>query len=319
MNNAIYGTFMAIIATMSWAIGAILFKKCGERIEPIGLATFNTFFSFIILLVLLLITQNPINIGKQALIPIIESSILGIVIGDSLYYASLNRLSPIMLSIILLTGPFFSGIFGWIFFKEIPVTLSIIGIFTILIGSSIIIITSTKNINNIKTTGLGIFMGLSSLCLTSYSMAIVKTVVETVPTLTVTMYRMLFSFLALILYAIFSKKIFIWLKFILEKEYFFKLIGTIAIYAIGGFWCSVIAVKYCELVIATSIMSLEPFFVLLFMIIFYKYAFKKWEFFSIFCIVTGIILICYSENTQTALSVSIINIVGLFSNLFLFV
>jgi drug/metabolite transporter (DMT)-like permease len=103
---------------------------------------------------------------------------------------------------------------------------------------------------------------------------------------------MLFSALALLLYAIATKKILGWIKVLLDKVFTLKLIGTMIIYAVGGFWCSVIAVKYCELVIASSIMSLEPFFILLLMILFYRYIPKKRELASIILIVSGILLIC---------------------------
>ena len=99
MNNSIYGVSMAIVAAMSWATGAILFKKWGEKLEPVALATLNSIFSCACLLIILFCSQLPILIPKHMLIPIAQSGIIGIVIGDSLYYASLNRLSPVMLSI----------------------------------------------------------------------------------------------------------------------------------------------------------------------------------------------------------------------------
>ena len=119
-----------------------------------------------------------------------------------------------------------------------------------------------------------------------------KPVLHDTPTLTVTMYRMFFSAIALLLYALVTKKIFAWIKILLDKIFTLKLLGTMIIYAVGGFWGSIIAVKYCELVIASSIMSLEPFFILLFMIFFYKYIPKKRELASILLIVSGILLIC---------------------------
>lgn len=292
MNNSLYGVSMALLATMSWAIGAILFKKWGEKLEPVALTTLNSLFSCICLFIILFCSQLPIMIPKSSLIPIAQSGILGIVIGDSLYYASLNRLSPVMLSIILLAGPFFSGIFGLIFFNEIPSIYSVIGIVTILIGTTIILLASGSKLKNAKTTMLGVFLGLSSLCLTSFSMALLKPVLQSTPSLTVTMYRMLFSGLALLLYAVITKKIFTWVKVLLDKMFTLKLLGTMIIYAVGGFWCSVIAVKYCELVIASSIMSLEPFFILLIMILFYRYVPQKRELASILLVVTGILLLC---------------------------
>ena len=124
-------------------------------------------------------------------------------------------------------------------------------------------------------------------------MVILKPVLVNYSSLTVTMYRMLFSAFVLFLFGIFSKKISRWTNTLLQdKIYSIKLSGTVTIATFGGFWLSLVAIKYSQLIVASSLMSLEPFFILLFMIIFYKHIPERKEYLGIFAIVCGIILLC---------------------------
>ena len=291
MSNSIYGILMALTSAISWAISVVLYKKLGKNLKPIALNSINAVLSFLGLLLIVFITKSNISISGSNLSFIAMSGVLGIVIGDSLFYASLNHLSPIMLSVISITGPLFSGIFGLLFFDEIPTNLTIIGMLIILAGTSIILYFQ-RDRQKYKTSIIGVIYALMAMCLTSYSMVLVKPVLTTSSPLVVAMYRMLFSSIALICYAVVSKKIFVWLGIINRYKISLKLIIVSAISTIGGFWCSLTAIKNCELVVTSSILSLEPFFIMLIMILLYKYVPKIRDFISIIMIIAGIILLC---------------------------
>ena len=292
MTNSFIGIVFALLSTASWAACTMLFKKLGEKLEPVGMTTVKTILSSVFLLIIILLSQNSLFIETKYLYPVAVSGILGISIGDSLFFASLSRLSPLALSLILFVGPdLFSGVFGLVFLKEIPSLLSWAGIFCILAGLAFFIFPLEKNSDETKTKFFGIVLALLSLICTSYSMVIIKPILRDVSVMTVTMYRMMFSALVLVLFTLFSGKAFIWKNQLEDKNYNLKLSGTIFLATVGGFWLSLLAIKYCQLIIASSLMSLEPLFILLFMIIFCKYAPKRKEYFGIFFIIAGITLI----------------------------
>lgn len=293
MNNSIFGVIIALISTLSWAVCTVLLKKLGERLEPVGMTAVKSILASVILLLIILITGTTLNIGINNIILVALSGILGIAIGDSLFFASLNRLSPVILSLVLFVGPdLFSGIFGVIFLKEIPSLISWIGIFCILTGLAFLIFPIKKEDSNCKTKVIGVIFALLSLICTSYSMVIIKPVLEYVPVITATMYRMIFSALILLLFGCISKKIFNWKEITSDKKYSLKLTGTFLLATIGGFWLSLIAIKYCKLIIASSLMSLEPLFILIFMIVFNRYIPKLKELIGVFIIFLGIIFVC---------------------------
>lgn len=293
MNNSILGIIIALISTMSWAICTVLLKKLGEKLEPIAMTAFKALLASLILFIIIYFTGTKINIGIENIVPIAISGILGIAIGDSLFFASLNRLSPLILSLMLFVGPdVFSGIFGLIFLKEMPSILSWVGIFGILAGLSFLIFPLENDKSQSKTKITGIIFAILSLICTSYSMVIIKPVLGNVPVITATMYRMIFSAVILIILGLFSKKILNWKEVLSDGRYSLKLTATFALATIGGFWLSLIAIKYCKLIIASSLMSLEPLFILIFMIVFNRYIPKIKEIIGIIIIVLGIIFIC---------------------------
>ncbi|MBQ4123089.1 DMT family transporter, partial [bacterium] len=227
------------------------------------------------------------------IIPIALSGILGIAIGDSLFFASLNRLSPLFLSLLVFVAPdIFSGVFGFIFLKEIPSIISFVGIVLVLVGLSFLIFPIKKENSEVKTKITGIIFAILSLACTAYSMVIIKPILVDVPVITATMYRMIFSAVILLFFGLFTKKIFLWKNTLNNKKYNIQLIGTFALATIGGFWLSLVAIKYCKLIIASSLMSLEPLFILIFMILFSRYIPKIKEIIGILIIVFGIVFVC---------------------------
>lgn len=292
MDKTIIGIGLALASTASWAMCTLILKKLGEKLDPIAMTTIKACLGAVYLAFLILITNIGFNVTSGSIIPIMLSSLLGIAIGDSLFFASLNRLSPLVLSLILFVGPdLFSGIFGIIFLGENPSAVAWCGIAVVLVGLSFFIFPIKEEEGETKTSFWGVLFALLSLICTAYSMVIIKPVLVENSTLTVTMYRMLFSAIVLFLYAIFSKKFFVWKNNLQDRKYNLKFAGTIAIATYGGFWLSLSAIKYCDLVLASTLMSLEPLFIILFMVLFCKYVPSFKEKIGVVLTVLGIILI----------------------------
>lgn len=292
MENSPFGITIALLSTLCWALCAIFLKKLGEKIEPLGMTTIKSIVAAILLFIIAFITGVKLDIESNYLINILLSAILGIIIGDSLFFASLNKLSPLTLSLVLLMGPdVFSAIFGVIFLNEIPSRLAIAAILILLIGISCIIFPIKIKKDETKTKAIGVFYAILSLICSAYSMVLIKPILKNSQTITITMYRMLFSAIILLFFAFCSKKIFVWKKTLNDKKYNIQLISTFILATLGGFWLSLIAFKHCQLVIASSIMTLEPLFILIFMTIFSKYIPSKKEIIGILLILSAIFMI----------------------------
>lgn len=294
ISTPILGIIIALVASASWSLCAIFYKLLGQKIDSIGLNTIKSILSFILLLLALLISKTNILIESDIFIRIAISGIIGIVIGDSLFFAALKRLSPFILSLIYFIGPvIFSGIVGFLYFNERPTYITSIGILITLLGISFFlnIKKNETNIEETKTKLSGIVLAVFSIICTISSIGLLKPILNDVPTATVTMYRMLVSAICLILFGIITKKYKEWKKSLSEKKYNIKLFSTISLETFGGFWLSLTAIKYCHFVVISTIYALEPLFIIIFMLAINKYKLIKKEIYGFILSIIGIILI----------------------------
>ncbi len=294
--TGLVGVIAALSSTIFWAIGAITFKRLGKKLEPLGMTMLKSLCSVLLLILLAFILKENLMINFNFLLPLALSGILGIAIGDSLFFASLNRLSPIILSILLLAGPdIATGILAFFMLKENPPLLVWIGIILTITGLACLLFPVNKLGNNVKTSVAGLVFALLSLICTSLSMVIIKPVLSQVTTLTATIYRMFFGGILLLIFGIFSKKLNNWAQPFKSNQFRASFFLIVSLIAVGGFWLSTVAIKNIDLVTASTLMSLEPFFIILFMVLLQKYVPSKKEIIGMCYALIGIFLISLGE------------------------
>lgn len=290
MTSNLIGVSAALGSTISWAFGAFLFKKLGEKADSTDMTLVKTTISFFILWSISLIFGYNFSLNNQDLIFIAISGILGIAVGDSLFFAALKNLSPVVVSIILLAGPdVLNGILGVLVLKEFPSTLEWLGVILILTGLFTYIFPVKKEDNDAKTTIKGLFFAFLSLLATSASVVFIKPILIHSNTLVVTMYRMFFSSLFLLFFLLFFKKKMSSPFF--NLKYGIKFTSVVFIITIGGFWLSLVAMKNCDIVLASSIMTLEPLLIFIYMVIFCQYKASIREYLALFTALSGVLLI----------------------------
>ena len=107
----------------------------------------------------------------------------------------------------------------------------------------------------------------------------------------VTFYRMAAGGLALALFAVCAGKVKVWAQPFRDLRYGAGFIGVTAVVAFGGFGLSMAAFKYLDVVTAGALLSLEPLFVLPFMILFGHHKVKVRELAGMVLAVAGVLLI----------------------------
>ena len=71
MEKTILGITFALLSTASWAVCSIIFKKLGEKLEPVGMTCVKSLLSFIYLFIAIVITRTDLLINKEVLIPLL--------------------------------------------------------------------------------------------------------------------------------------------------------------------------------------------------------------------------------------------------------
>lgn len=296
MANSTLGIIVALGSTASWALCGVLFKKLGERLDPVGMTTVKSLVAALFLAPLLLFVGGAAADGSDLLL-LAASGIIGIAIGDCFFFAALGQLSPLLLTILLLTCPnVFSGILGVLCLGEMP-SLPVWGGIALIMTAMALLVFPVEQGEGGKSTMKGVLLGVASFVCSSVSTVIAKPVMTGeagVSPFAVTFYRMAAGGLALALFAVCAGKVKVWAQPFRDLRYGAGFIGVTAVVAFGGFGLSMAAFKYLDVVTAGALLSLEPLFVLPFMILFGHHKVKVRELAGMVLAVAGVLLIAFN-------------------------
>jgi len=204
-NFPYLGQTLALLSAIIWAFAVILFKKSGETVHPIALNLFKNLLTMILLLPTMAIFHEtlfrPVPFSEYAIFLI--SGILGMAIGDTLFFMSLNRIGA---SISAIVGYMYSPsiiILSVLFLKESLSLLQILGV--ILILSALLSTTQIKLPENLSRKALliGILWGVLSAASTAIGVVLIKPMLGKTPLLWATEIRLLAGFFSLLLITLF--------------------------------------------------------------------------------------------------------------------
>lgn len=294
MGTTAVGILVALGAAASWALCGVLFKRLGERLDPMGMTAVKSLVSAALLLPVLLVLQGWPAADGGTLLRLVASGVIGIAIGDCFFFAALGRLSPLLLTILLLTCPnVFTGILGVLCLGEMPSVAVWCGIVLIMAATALLMFPVDASSGG-RSTMRGIVYGIVSFICSSVSTVIAKPAMTGAAALSpfaVTFYRMLSGGIVLAALAACTGKTALWAKPFRDVRYSAGFLGVTALVAFGGFGLSMAAFKYLDVVVAGALLSLEPLFVLPFMILFGHHKARLRELAGMALAVVGVLLI----------------------------
>ena len=292
MDSEAVGMMAALGSAASWAVGSILFKRLGEKISPLAMTLAKGLIS-VVLLGLALVLTGYNSLPQQALLLLIVSGLLGIALGDTFFFAALQDLGPHLLVLLLMLGQVLTIVLALIFLGEMPTQSVWLGILLVILGIAIVMwtrLSEEKQASRLR----GIAFGLLSVICLSLSIIMAKKGLESISAIQATFIRMLAGTTGMMFFGLGTRQIKRWAKPFQD----FKLTGlflvSVGVITFGGFWLSLVAIKYVDVSVANTLNSTEPLFVLPLAAIFLK---EKIRFNSIIgtAIATlGIVFICQS-------------------------
>ncbi|MGL5080060.1 MAG: DMT family transporter [Microcoleaceae cyanobacterium] len=113
------GEFAALTAAFLWSIASVVYSQLGQKIPPIGLNLVKGVIALGFLgLTLLIQGKNFPTVGGIAVNLLLLSGLIGIGIGDSAYFATLNCLGPRRALLMETLAPPLTAILAFIFLQE---------------------------------------------------------------------------------------------------------------------------------------------------------------------------------------------------------
>lgn len=254
------GVLIAILSASSWAMGTIIFDKIGKIMPAEGITFFKSAMSVLLMAALMLVFGFEIPTGKQLLF-LALSGLIGISVGDTLFFRSLQHLGVKMQVLYFILGQVLTVFLSYLFLGEILTLLQYIGTLVVIAGVLLVIFDKQDNRPNKLR---GIIEGLIAMICYSISIILIKSVLDDVSAVTATFYRMLFSAVFVLIGGLFSKKMKVWVEPLKQRNTLALFAVNAVIVTYGGFLMSVLALKYIDVSVASILSTTEPLFALLF-------------------------------------------------------
>lgn len=166
------GELAALTAAALWACSSLFYGRCRLSAWQINFGK-NILASLILCLHLCIVTsfagRSMFAADQNTWLLLAVSSLVGIVIGDTFYFRSLQILGPRRALIVSTTSPLFATIVGWVGLGESLTIVSMLGILLTLTGITIVIAergSTQEPIGHLPASiTRGVIMGLmASIC-----------------------------------------------------------------------------------------------------------------------------------------------------------
>lgn len=262
------GIIAALLAAMAWAAGAVLYKKFGRNISSFGMNVAKGGINLLLMGVcLLFVGFGDIDMPTFILLGI--SGLIGIAVGDTFFFEALRNLSAHVLVLLSLLGQVLTVVFA-VFFLDEYLTPSIwLGVAMILLGVTFVVyqrLSERTGENSLR----GVCYGLVSVLCMSVSIILTKKGLSSVSALEATFIRMLWATCGLLAWGGLTRQLAVWVAPFREVRVMKGFFLLVCFVSFGGFWLFHVGIKYADVVVANTLSSMEPLFVLPLAAIFLK-------------------------------------------------
>ncbi len=259
-GEKLLGIAAALGSAASWAVGAILFKRVGEEMSSFGMTLAKGAMSVVLLGTAALVV-GFLPMDSAALGQLVLSGLIGIAIGDILFFRALQDLTAVAMLVLMVVGQVFTILLALVFLHEVPSTMEWVGMACILAGVCIALSADLGGERQ-SSTWRGVMFGLASVACMSVSVIITKSPVEQLPSLQATFVRMAAGTLGVFAAGIISGRMRGWLAPLRNGRFFANFSLAVGVVTFGGFWLSVFAIKHLDVSVANTLNSTEPIFVI---------------------------------------------------------
>jgi drug/metabolite transporter (DMT)-like permease len=284
------GIAAALGSAFSWALGAILFKRIGEHMSPLAMtlakAAVSVVFLGIAMAFLGITPITPRNLGL-----LIASGLVGIAVGDTLFFAALQHLGPQTLVVLMMVGQVLTALLALVFLGERPSAKAWTGIACVIAGVAIVLWANLSGERQ-RSRARGIMLGLLSVVCMSVSYIMAKPALESVSAMQETFVRMAAGAAGIAMFGLATGEFGTWFKESRNARLAGRFFIAVCVVTFGGFWLSLLAIKHVAVAVANTLNSMEPVFVLPLAAIFLKEKITLPQIVGTLTALVGVVVLC---------------------------
>ena len=266
------GCAAALGSAAAWAVGSLLWRKIGDDVSPLGMNLGKGLLGLVFLGgALAIFGIEPVD--TRSLIYLGISGLLGIALGDTFFFMALVRLDPRLTLLLGSVGQVFTVLMAVVFLRERPSAVAWIGIALVIGGVTWVMrerqeTDDGEEVRSKKTWGV-VWGLLAAICMSAGTI-FAKVGVAEVSALEGTFLRLAVGMAGLALFGAVRRQLGSWLSPFRDPRVLRSILAAVLVIIFGGFWLSLLALKYIDASVAIILMSVEPLFVLPLVVIFRK-------------------------------------------------
>ena len=271
----VIGGIAALISALLWAISAIIFRNLGKSIPPLELNLVKGCLAVGLMIVTtLVLREHSLQMPIATLVLLIVSGAVGVGIGDTAYFESLNHLGSRFALLLGMLAPPLTGAFAWMFMGEKISITGWLGIVITIAGVAWVISEEQTSEDKMQ---INYKQGIKFAVIAALAQAIgavISRYTMTAPGVTISalqtaIIRLLAGIVYLSVLIIFSKKsAFIWLRKdeAGQRASTWKLMRMVALVGLLGtysaVWLQQVSIQFAPVAIAQTLLSTSPLFIL---------------------------------------------------------
>ena len=283
----VIGALAALGSAFCWALSAILFHQVGDKLSATGMNWWKGLVA-LLLLTILLLPDLPVFSLDEAYWRLAASGLLGIFIGDTLYFLALTRLGARVTLLVGTMIPVVTAIGSVILFGDTLPLNAWLGLGLTLLGVTWVLWTQASTVSKVRQWRQGLFYGALFVLANAAAIIMTKQGVESMDADAATWIRTFWAVFALGLFGTFTGRLLGWTQPLRSAQLRKRLLAAAVIGALLGTWLSVVALKFTYASVAAALNSTSPIFVLPLVVIFFRERIDFTALFGAFLAVVGV-------------------------------
>jgi drug/metabolite transporter (DMT)-like permease len=259
------GEIAALFASFSWAIGSLVFSRV--KAPPAALNLFKNVLAALLFLVSLTILTLARGVPlprptASSLAWLALSSLIGLVIGDTLYFRSLQALGPRRALVLTTLAPTLATALAWWTFGETLPATALLGIAATLLGVAWVVRVREGGGEGETPEASGVACGILGAFCQALGAVCSKLGMSELDPLEASFVRLVFAAGLGLLAALAARRLRAWTEALFAPGVPLRLTAASACGTYLGIWLSLAAFKHSRLAVATTLTSLSPVFVI---------------------------------------------------------
>lgn len=263
------GEFAALSAAACWAAASLLYGQ--TKMSAWGLNLVKNFIAAGVLLLQLLCLADWSEVvifraNGHSWAWLAVSGLIGIVIGDTLYFRSLQILGPRKALILSTTAPLFAALFGALFLGEILTPMILAGVL-MTTGGVTYVVADRKSTHESPglfpgSTSMGVICALGAAVCQALGGVCSRIGMQACDSVEGAFIRLLVSAFAVLLIVVYQKQLRAVLRQTQDLDLMKRLIPAVMLGTWLGIWLCQIAYKETSVSVATTLLATTPLFVI---------------------------------------------------------